>query len=1053
MVTEAHRFLHRQDPSSPALARHCVLQGFGVTDLVFHDMYYGCVPVLRSAELWALQEWTDDSNTPVAVIRLTSTGELDFSGNPDPVEAHRLFEAVPGRRPPRYGRRRSASDPAPDEGGAHGAEDDAGEAQAAGERAASAVSSSLGSGQGLVNRMNQIAAALEARHNARFFVIVDDLGAQFESLLSSGQAALHDQAHQVLRRRWMTVSNPTGALIMYLDPDRRLSKVIDAATPGVAWWEIGKPTGQEIGEALRRIDARVPLGLEVEGGPFKGVVHALERYADLRSALGNVARALQQDGRVTLNGVLDLPPVDLPAAERVLAELDELVGLDDLKAGLRGMVMSAVKRRRRLERDGVTSEETMHLIFLGSPGTGKTTVARIVARLFHAVGALPSDTIVETSADDIKSEYEGETRTNMTRLLRSALGGVLFLDEAHEFSDKEDRKSAEAVGALVKMAEDHRQELVIILAGYSAGISDLMRMNPGLPSRFPERQRFEFHDYNADQLWEVLCQGLDKRHLTLDKGVELPLRRLLAKRTSRGGSGNARDVRNLVDELQGLHDSRAADGDTILTMDDLPARFVRRDAELKEALDKLEGMTGIRAVKARIASLSDELAYAEREQEDLPTVPRFCFVGPPGTGKTTVGRLIAQLFYGMGLISRKKFVEAPGASLKASYLGQTATLVRKKFEEARGGVLFIDEAHGMLADDSFALDALRTLVSELTNPENADTVVIIAGYPGQIGRLLNDPREPGLERRFPNELIFEPFTPEDCVEAAHELLRRSRNTADDDFFAVLTAQARIAAQGPNFGNAGWVDNRVAEARRAMASRVMAHPDDYDSRTSRHLIAADLGAAEPIEAEPASAAPYGVRLNAFVDSVAYIRVVMAGEEEGHATGFAVTEDAVFVTNHHVIDGAEKIELFLSDARRSLAGKVIARDEPNDLALVKATIPEGMRPVPPLPLRSSSPADLPATDRELRAVGNAQVRPGEPPRVVTAEVTRNQEENPTHFDINGSVEEGFSGGPLWDAAQGGVVGVVQGGVGRYVKYAIRAENARALLESAGYGTESA
>lgn len=1080
MVSSAHRFLHRQDPDSPALPRHTILQGHGVSDIVFHDMFHGCVPVGRSLELWAMQEWGEDADAPVVVVRLTHLGELDYAGNADPAEAQQLFENAGRTRAPRYGQRRAGSrlsdEPAAETSAGDGGpavDQDAAEGnRAAGARAATAVGDGIGAGQGLVNRMDMIASALDARSETRFLVVVDDLGAQLESLLATGQNAVHDNAVRVLRRRWLNVRNQTGALVMYLDADRRLSRLIGPDTPGVGWWEVGEPKTPEIAEALRRIDARTPLGLDPDHSTTRGVVSALERYQDLRSALGNVARALKQHGRVTLEGVLDLPPVDLEAADRILAELDALVGLDELKNSVRAMVKSARERRQRLERDGIVSDETLHLVFVGNPGTGKTTVARIIARLFHALGAIPSDSFSEVSAKDVKSEFRGETRTNMQRTIQSALGGVLFLDEAQQFAVANDTAAVEAIEALVPMAWNHRHELVVIAAGYAAGMTDLMAMDIGLPRRFPRSRWFEFHDYNDEELWTVLERDVRRRGLQLDDAVRAPLRRLLASRSSRSGFGNAGGVGNLVSEVQGIHDARDDAPENLLTVDDLPAKVTRRPAEYAEAMAALDRLTGLARVKRAVAALRAELEFAELEDDDLPGAPRFRFVGPPGTGKTTVARLIGQLLYGMGLLDRKTCVEVTGAALKAGYVGQTTDLVRRKFDEARGGVLFIDEAHSLMPTDSFAQDALSTLVSELTHPDNRDTVVIFAGYPEEIARLLDS--DPGLTRRFGTELVFDNLTPDECVEVARSTLARGPApfTAEPEFFVALAENARRAMLRPGFGNAGWVDNQVAAAKQSLKLRVMADRDSFDAEGRRHLIAADLdgdvaGASsthdpddghrpldldstfaptDPVLPAPAGPVDRATGVPRVRDSVVHLRVTN-GSGRGVGTGFVVAGHDLIVTNRHMIEDASAIEV--RSATLGLAsGRVVAIHESVDLALVALTRDDDATPLVPLPLGDSRVLDEP---EELVVVGNAQVQAGERPRVVLARVGRNLVDDDDYFETDGAIEEGFSGGPLWHDGQGAVVGVVVGGRGKNVKVAIRAEKVLELLESLGYTSE--
>ena len=299
-------------------------------------------------------------------------------------------------------------------------------------------------------------------------------------------------------------------------------------------------------------------------------------------------------------------------------------------------------------------------------------------------------------------------------------------------------------------------------------------------------------------------------------------------------------------------------------------------------------------------------------------------------------------------------------------------------------------------------------------------------------------------------------------------------TAADTFFTRLAQLAGVAAQSSSFGNAGWVNNQIEAAKSAMKRRVVSARDSYDEAGRRHLVAADLGShntnerAQGPHASPPPTVPEFIPTNAnlplaiperdgtaatdlrqLIDSVVHV-LVRTSAEETTGTGFAVSDDNVFVTNFHVIKDATEIEVLLGPTRGSALGTVIAFDQDNDLALVAVALPDDVAPIAPLPLGSSRA--LPPL-HELVAIGNAQVRLGEEPRVVSARVGRNQELDDRGFETDGAIEEGFSGGPLWDSRQGGVVGIVVGGRGRGVKIAIRAENALALLETVGYRTEGA
>lgn len=265
---------------------------------------------------------------------------------------------------------------------------------------------------------------------------------------------------------------------------------------------------------------------------------------------------------------------------------------------------------------------------------------------------------------------------------------------------------------------------------------------------------------------------------------------------------------------------------------------VLRPDEHAQARRQLDDLVGLAQVKKVLSGIESAALYAAKVGDPAPAAPRFRFSGPTGTGKTAVARILAQLLYGLGVLESKTLVEVSGAALKAPFVGQTAALVSSQFERARGGVLFIDEARGLIASDSFTADVLNTLIVEMTRPVNAGTVVILAGYAADLDALLDS--DPGLARRLATEVVFEALTAEECVELVRrELDGDSPYTAEPEFFTAFAENARVAVTQPFFGSAGWVLSEVERATLALKVRVMNDLDHYDAAGRRHLIAADL----------------------------------------------------------------------------------------------------------------------------------------------------------------------------------------------------------------------
>ena len=232
-----------------------------------------------------------------------------------------------------------------------------------------------------------------------------------------------------------------------------------------------------------------------------------------------------------------------------MGELDGLVGLVQVKALVKE-IQAFMEIQERRQVAGLRCEPVvLHMVMKGNPGTGKTTVARILGRIYRAMGVLPRGHLVEAERADLVGEYVGHTAQRTRELIKKALGGILFVDEAYALARGGERDfGKEAIDTLVKAIEDHKCEMVVILAGYPVEMDYFMQSNPGLDSRFP--LQMEFPDYTGEELLaiaELLCQ---ERQYCLSPAARLALRRHLGRPggpEAGGLPGNARQVRNLVE--------------------------------------------------------------------------------------------------------------------------------------------------------------------------------------------------------------------------------------------------------------------------------------------------------------------------------------------------------------------------------------------------------------------------------------------------------------------------------------------------------------------------
>lgn len=845
MVSQVHRFLYQQQPDKQGSPRVWVLHGPPIHDLYFHDLYRGCVDLRRTIELWGTEEW---QGTPKPLtVTLTLNGELDFTGNADPDDARARFDAMRNPRPPRFGQRRTST---PREDSPTETDD---EVVRQAEIAAAATQANIGGGQELINRMQQLGDAMASSSRDRIVVIVDELSHQLLRLESMNQPESVLQAQQIIVRDWVNKISARNALLVLLEfRSTNISPYLPVELAAIRRLELPGPRAGEVEAALSRTSRRKNFNLK--NAP--AVADFLAGSGDLRSALSLASRVVARGDDVSLEKVIDLPPINASEVQAILGELDSLTGLDSVKSKARELVERARQRRRRLSEDGDFPDETLHMVFTGSPGTGKTTVARIFARLYHALGLLATDRVTEVNASEgIKSSTVARTRENMQQKLEEALGGVLFIDEAHQFGDKDDFASKEAVEALVPMAWNHRNNLVIVLAGYSDKMVGFFDMDPGLPRRFPDAGRLEFTDYTADQLWQMMLVGIQRRGWSTDHAVENRFRSLLRRRAQRGNFGNAGGVDNLISEIISRHDARGDLSRTFVEAD-LPPILIRREQHSTQARRELDSMVGLTQVRDMLDTLVSSLAYdVQRGRATDGGSYRMLFVGPPGTGKTRVARLMADMLYGEGAITRNAFLEVNGVSLQGTHLGEAQAKVAKIMEEYRDGVVFIDEAYSICADDRdlYGKQALDELVGQLTRPENSGTVVILAGYEEAIDRLLR--RNAGLLRRFDKRLRFSNYTTDECTEIARRILTEQEFLPGTGFFDNFRdiADHAVLSAGPDFGNAGWVRSTVEAAIEQMKRRVMRERIPAGDDRERTIEVADL--------EASSAAPAGRDISA------------------------------------------------------------------------------------------------------------------------------------------------------------------------------------------------
>ena len=231
------------------------------------------------------------------------------------------------------------------------------------------------------------------------------------------------------------------------------------------------------------------------------------------------------------------------------AELNGLIGLDGIKKEVNNLINMVTVHKLRAEHGLKSVDMSLHMVFSGNPGTGKTTIARMMARIYRSLGILSKGQLVEVDRSGLVAGYVGQTAAKTSKVIESALGGVLFIDEAYSLNSKSENDfGLEAIDTLLKAMEDHREDLIVIVAGYDGLMDDFIHSNPGLESRF--NRYLHFDDYSVDEMLDILTLQLKKGQYQLQDAARDAVRDYIeASNTSSISFGNARGVRNIFEKL------------------------------------------------------------------------------------------------------------------------------------------------------------------------------------------------------------------------------------------------------------------------------------------------------------------------------------------------------------------------------------------------------------------------------------------------------------------------------------------------------------------------
>ena len=514
------------------------------------------------------------------------------------------------------------------------------------------------------------------------------------------------------------------------------------------------------------------------------------------------------------------------------AQLQGLIGLKTVKEKVDKLIQQAKYNQLQIKQGLPPEKMTMHAAFLGNPGTGKTTVARLMGQILFQYGALKGEEFkfVEVSAADLLSGYVNQTAEQTRKKLEEAKGGVLFIDEAYALNKKGSNSTGEeAINELLTYMENHRDDIMVIFAGYTKEMEQFFDVNPGFNSRVPHQLTFE--DYSSDEIVQMGLKIFEGKARKVEdpefyaRNIKKAYKRSLDK-------SNARWIRNQNEQImqEFIFRVMSQDGEdmTLIKNQDIEKALSQGSYEESDnkvdAWKQLNQLIGLEKVKEQVSAFISQVELSKvRQEQGIETkniTLHSLFLGNPGTGKTTVARIIGELLYQKGMIATNKMVEVSRGDLIGGYQGQTAIKTREHLQAALGGVLFIDEAYSLKhgANDNFGQEAIDEILKFMEDHRH-DMVVIFAGYHKEMSAFLET--NSGLASRVPNTFDFEDYTSEEIAQIGLYELGSDSLTVDEEAYrqAVATAYARTNDRS----NGRWIRNFNEKLRLRLATRFGNNP--------------------------------------------------------------------------------------------------------------------------------------------------------------------------------------------------------------------------------------
>ncbi|MCX7861805.1 MAG: AAA family ATPase [Bacteroidales bacterium] len=513
--------------------------------------------------------------------------------------------------------------------------------------------------------------------------------------------------------------------------------------------------------------------------------------------------------------------------DQIIAELNSLIGLEQIKAQIQEHILY-IKYLNLKKEKGIDSHENVkiHSVFTGNPGTGKTTVVKLLGEIYKTLGILSKGHVIEVGRSELVAEYIGQTAPKVKEVIEKARGGILFIDEAYSLFREDDSKDfgKEVIEVLIKEMSDGKGDIAIMVAGYPQEMDNFLNSNPGLKSRFS--YYFNFPDYTPEELLKIIEVNAQKMKISLTEKAKDEFSKMIINdyRNRDKTFGNARYAVGLLNEakinmarrLMNLPNPEQLSKEELTTIDAIDVleiypsqrnkivKLAIDEPLLNEGLTKLNSLIGLYTIKKEINEMIKLIRYYNEIGKPIDNVfsMHYIFTGNPGTGKTTVARILGNIFRALGILEKGHVIEVDRSELVAGYIGQTALKTEKVIPSAMGVTLFNDEAYSLTYNkdgQDFGKEAIEILLKEMEDNRNKFSV-IVAGYTKPMNEFIN--ANPGLKSRFDKTFYFSDYNNAELFEIAKNFLEEENLILSEESQKLIVHFIeKIPRDGSSFGNA------------------------------------------------------------------------------------------------------------------------------------------------------------------------------------------------------------------------------------------------------------